>query len=83
MFKDIYIQRNLTYRQRRDLLAERARGNNHSSGANAIPITINAPSQQTADHQAANSNEMEFPNRNRNATKVAQQNHGTHDQSPL
>ena len=83
IFKDIYIQMNLTYRQRRDLLAKRARGNNQISGANAIPITTNAPSQQTADHQAENSNETEFPNRNRNAMSVAQQNHGTLDQSPL
>ena len=83
IFKDIYIQRNLTYRQRRDLLAKRARGNNQISGANAIPITPNAPFQQTADHQAENSNETEFPNRNRNAMSEVQQNHDTHNQPPL
>ena len=77
--KDIYTQRNLTYRQRRKLLAIRARGNNQSSGANAIPITANAPSQQTADLQAEKSNETEFPNRNRNAISLAHQNHGIHE----
>ena len=61
------------------------------SGANVIPIITNAPSQQTADHQAEygndhqaeNSNETEFYNRNRNALSVAQQNHVAHDQSPF
>ena len=63
--------------------AERARGNNQISGANAVPITTNPPSQQSADHQAENSNEEEFPNSNRNAMNVAQQNHDAHDQSPI
>ena len=57
VFKDIYIQRNLIYRQRREVLAKRSLSNNRSSGANVIPITTNAPPQQTADHQAENSNE--------------------------
>ena len=91
MFKDIYIQRNLTYRQRNELLAKRTRGNNEVSGANAVPITTNAASQQTVDHQAQNSNdhqsensnETEFPNHNRIAMSVVQQNHDTHYQSPL
>ena len=64
VFKDIYIQMNLTYGQRRELLAKRARRNNQNSGANAIPITTSVASQQTADYQAENSYETEFPNRN-------------------
>ena len=72
VFKDIYIQRNLTYRQRRDLLARKARGNNPGSGINGILITTNAPSQQTADHQVENSNVTEFPSRNQNAMSVVQ-----------
>ena len=78
MFKDIYIYKiNLTYRQRRELLVKRARGNNQTSGANAISITTNAPSQQIAAYQAKNSNETEFPNRNRNAISLVHENHGT------
>ena len=83
MLKVIYLQRNLTYRQTRDLMARRESGNNQVSGANAAQITTNTPSQLTADHQAKNSNETEYPNRNRNGMNVAQQNHDTHDQSPL
>ena len=40
---------------------------------------MNAPSQQTANHQAENIVETEVPNHNRNAMSVAQLNHGTHD----
>ena len=58
MFKEIYIQRFLTYRQRKELLAKRARENNQISGANAIPITENAPFQQTADHHVENSKDI-------------------------
>ena len=47
------------------------RGNNQTSGGNAMLITTNAPSQQTADYQGENSNETESPNRNRNALSVA------------
>ena len=83
MFKDIYIQRNFTYRQRRDLLVKRALGNNQTSGANAIPTTTNAPSQKTADHQAENSNETESPYSNQNDMSITYQNLDTHDESPL
>ena len=83
MLNDIYIQWNLTYRQRRKLLAKMANGSNQTAGANAIPITTNAPSQPTADHQTENSNETEFPNCNRNAICVAQQTQGTYCQSSL
>ena len=31
VFKDIYIQRNLTYRQRKESLAKRVRGKNRNS----------------------------------------------------
>ena len=64
-------------------MAKRARGNNQISGANTIPITTVAPCQQTAVHQAESSNETEFPTRNRIAMSEVQQNHDTHDQSPL
>ena len=73
VFKDNFIQRNPTYRQRMELLVKKARGNNKISGANAIP---NAPSQQ-------NNNKTELLNRNRNVMSLAQQNHGTRDQSQL
>ena len=64
-------------------MAKRARANNQTSGANAIPITTNVTSQKTADYQAENSNETEFPNHNQNAISVTQQNHCILDQSPL
>ena len=81
MSKDIYIQRNLTYRQRRELLDKRARGSDQNSGADAIPIATIASFRRTSDHQAEISIEAEFPNHNRNSMSVAQQNYGTHDQS--
>ena len=64
-------------------MVKRARGNNQISGVTAVPITVKVPSQETAGHQAKNSNEMEFPNRNGIAMNVAQQKHDIHDQSPL
>ena len=63
-------------------MTKRARGNNQSSGAKAITITANAPSQQTVENQAENSKEKEFIIRNRNTMSLAQQNHASHDQTP-